>query len=231
MPEKRFYLSCTRDSVGTNEEFWALDGGGYTTNLDKAHVYTLEEAQDKWNRARVIDVPVDADKVDALARYRVDFQYLPAKSKLTSEKEYVAYYRTNKDGNDVLWLTNKGCRGASYNFSDVTIFTKEQAIDELKDPESIVVFIPLSLAESVKRRTVDACTVQSNYKKLITASGLITPDYVKKHRRSRKRISTDKTRFNCPECGRTNWQYNPDDFEGCKYCDGHISVDWRFTNK
>ena len=70
-----FYLRDSRGNTGSSCMFWAENGNGYTTNLDRAHVYTLEEAQRHFND-RHTDVPLSKALVDELATVRVDHQYL-----------------------------------------------------------------------------------------------------------------------------------------------------------
>lgn len=70
-----FYLRDTRSNTGSSCMFWAENGNGYTTNLDRAHVYTLEEAQSHFND-RHTDVPLSKALVDELVTVRVDHQYL-----------------------------------------------------------------------------------------------------------------------------------------------------------
>ncbi|HFN5956445.1 TPA: DUF551 domain-containing protein [Escherichia coli] len=63
----RFYMMCLRETVGNNASFHCHNGNGYSSDIDRAHVYTLEEAQKAWNCGRDIDHPVCADSVDAMA--------------------------------------------------------------------------------------------------------------------------------------------------------------------
>ncbi|MCQ6312525.1 hypothetical protein [Citrobacter portucalensis] len=42
----RFYMLCLRETVGTNASFHCRNGNGYSSNIDAAHVYTLQEAQE-----------------------------------------------------------------------------------------------------------------------------------------------------------------------------------------
>lgn len=48
----RFYMLCTRETVGSNASFHCHNGNGYSSNIDRAHVYTLEEAQRSWELGR-----------------------------------------------------------------------------------------------------------------------------------------------------------------------------------
>ena len=88
----RFYMMCLRETVGNNASFHCHNGNGYSSDIDRAHVYTLEEAQKAWNCGRDIDQPVCADSVDAIAVWHVDCQYIPTESLIESDcTAYVAY--------------------------------------------------------------------------------------------------------------------------------------------
>lgn len=87
----RFYMLCTRETVGSNASFHCHNGNGYSSNIDRAHVYTREEAQRSWDLGREIDQPVCADSVDSWLRH-VDCQYIPAESVIERGCDsYVAY--------------------------------------------------------------------------------------------------------------------------------------------
>jgi hypothetical protein len=144
-----FYLRDSRSDVGNSCMFWAKDGAGYTTNLDKAHVYTLEEAQRHFN-SRHTDVPLAKELVDELARVRVDHQCLKDDSSHKSAvAECVIRMGTRTDGNDVFWVT---MLGHSANYHKASLFTYQDAI---------------------ARRTFQASNI--NERKMITAAGMRKP--------------------------------------------------------
>lgn len=202
MPSNRFYLQCTRDTVGSNVAFHGKEGG-YVTDLDKARVYTREEAQRAWNSGREIDQPLCADRVEKHAVWHVDCQLIPHES-TTREKdgEYVVFKRQAWDGNDVYWIQKDG--------EPTTDFTKA-AVFSGQDLGISGVWVPFDLANKVKRRTVSQHVI--NHRKMVQAAGLVTPEHVKRYRR--RKGSSGKVRMNCPSCGRIAWQYNPYDFNGC----------------
>lgn len=73
--KNRFYK--TNGYVGSSVLFWAIDGLGYTTNIDLAHVYTREEMQrdvDKGHLRDKDEFPLCADDVEAFSQWRVDDQ-------------------------------------------------------------------------------------------------------------------------------------------------------------
>lgn len=207
-----FLMACLRDNVGGNVAFHAVDGAGYTTNIDKAARYTKEAAQKYWNSAREFDLPLDAEKIEALTVYKVDMQYIPCERVIDKSGCYVAYRKGAYAGNDVFWLDEEG--GNTTNFMRAKKLSRP-----LNDADYIC--IPFAIADAQKRRTFDASKL--NKRKLVQASGLITPAHIKKYRR---RKYNPKTRFNCPCCGKISWQHNPHFFEGCKdvYCDEYRSA-------
>lgn len=68
----KYYLQDSRTVVGNFLLFWRKDHQGYTTNIDDAHEFTLEEALSH----RVSDVPWPVDEMRKIARLRVDHQNL-----------------------------------------------------------------------------------------------------------------------------------------------------------
>lgn len=208
----RFYMICTRDTVGNNASFHCYKGNGYSSNIDSAHVYTREEAQRSWELGREIDQPVCADSVDALAVWHVDHQGIPHETVIENGcNEYVAFKKGDWNGNDVYWLQSAGL--PTDDFSKATIFTQAN----LEEPG--VVWLPYSTADAVKRRTFNINAL--NRRTMVQGAGLLMPDWLKKQNR-RKANRTGKVRWNCPCCGRISWQYNPYDFDGCSNfnCEG-----------
>lgn len=75
MSEQLFYLQDSRSYVGNDVLWWAKDGKGYTTDLSKAHVYTMADAVAQHN-CRETDIPWPKDYIDAKTRPAVDVQYI-----------------------------------------------------------------------------------------------------------------------------------------------------------
>ena len=174
-----FYLRDTRTNVGSTCIFWALNGNGYTSNLDKAHVYTLEEAQSHFND-RHADVPLSKALVDELATVRVDHQYLDDSMAGLKEgcDQYVIHCCIGDfDGNDVYWKAQKG---SIVCLSDALILTAEEVRHALWNDE--VAFYPLEYVKSISRRTFQARNV--NERRMITVAG------TRKPKRRRKRPTT-----------------------------------------
>jgi hypothetical protein len=75
MSADEFYLQDSRDYVGNDMLFWAVDGNGYVTDMRKAHVYTKAEAVAQ-HRVRNSDIPWPKEYIDARTRPAVDMQYV-----------------------------------------------------------------------------------------------------------------------------------------------------------
>ncbi|UPY97241.1 hypothetical protein [Pectobacterium sp. 21LCBS03] len=200
-------MLCTRDTVGTNAAFHCKGGCGYASDIDRARVYTQEEAQAAWNSGRDIDQPVSADCVDTLAVYHVDCQLIPSSTNLVDGcTSYVGYLKGKYDGNDVYWITTL-CPETNFSFA-------KQFAEPILTAENIV-WLPFELVESKKRRTFPIS--QFSARSMVQAYGLKQPDWLKRQRR--RKGSSGKTRWNCPCCGKISWQHNPYDYDGC--------LDWK----
>lgn len=70
-----YYLQDSRSYVGNDMLWWCPMGAGYTTDLRKAAVYTLEEAQAKHD-SRPTDIPWPKAYIDGKTRPAVDMQYV-----------------------------------------------------------------------------------------------------------------------------------------------------------
>ena len=199
----RFYLACFRDNVGSNIAFHGIKGCGYPTDVNQAKEYSLEEAQRAWEGGREYDQPMSADHVDCMLVSKVDCQVLPIETTIVPDcNKYVAYRRGNWDGNDVYWLTDKQ---GDVDFSNAKIFTAAQIISDEQ-----LVYLPFDMVDKLKRSTFSYS--KFNKRIMVQGAGLRVPDRVKKNAR---RKSNPKIRWNCPACGKLNWQLNPYDFDGC----------------
>lgn len=76
----QFYLQDNRSYVGNDVLFWR-DGGGYTTDLSKAEIFTKQDAL-RQNQCRETDVPWPKEYMDAKTRPAVDVQYVNIKEAL-----------------------------------------------------------------------------------------------------------------------------------------------------
>lgn len=79
-----FYLQDSRSYVGNDILFWR-EGGGYTTDVSKAEVFTKEAAL-RQNRSRDTDIPWPKNYIDNKTRPAVDMQYTDIKEALKGLK-------------------------------------------------------------------------------------------------------------------------------------------------
>ena len=150
-----FYLRDSRTNVGSTCLFWAQDGCGYTSDLDKAHAYKLEEAQRKFN-SRHTDVPLAARLVDELARERVDCQYLPAAGEKAGCDEYVISPKGRWDGNDVYWLTFDMF---SVNYKSAVVFSYRRALERINELGIEANIYAKAEIDAIARRTFQAANI------------------------------------------------------------------------
>ncbi|MFA0901960.1 hypothetical protein [Vibrio cholerae] len=202
--KNRFYK--TKGYVGSSVLFWAIDGLGYTTNIDIAHVYTREEMQrdvDKgWLRDKD-ELPLCADDVETFSQWRVDHQFV--------EKTYPEF----TDPNDEYVLVKKGCwdgndlafaNGIDFDFDygkakNFRAFDVEAYIEQ---KQTYFFIVPRYHTDEIARRTFQKQNI--NRRKMITAAGITG---LRQKRRSK---TTGKQRFNCPTCGKIIWEHShPDD--------------------
>lgn len=74
---KLYFLQDSRQVVGNDILLWGKNRRGYTTNLDEAHLFTLDEALSE----RDTDIPWEETLLRSLCRPVVDCQNLPRSSK------------------------------------------------------------------------------------------------------------------------------------------------------
>lgn len=193
-----FYLRDTRSNIGSACTFWAKDGCGYTSDLGKAEVYSLEDAQHHFN-SRHTDVPLSKELVDAVSRTRVDHQYLDDERAglVAGCNEYVIHVKGDWDGNDVYWKTTSG---SSVNLSEALVLKKAEAKEAVRLFDDVIIY-SMPYVMSISRHTLQVNMV--NERRMITAAG------IRKPKRKRERRTSGRTRGNCPHCGRVTWGFNP----------------------
>lgn len=74
MSDQLFYIQDSRNYVGNDMLFWAV-GGGYTTDVRAAEVFSKDEAQRQHN-SRPSDIPWPKNYIDSKTRPAVDVQYV-----------------------------------------------------------------------------------------------------------------------------------------------------------
>ncbi len=73
--KEKYYIQDSRQYVGNDMLWWGKSGKGYTTRLEDAQVYTLEQAQTTHN-GRDTDIPWLKSYIDGKASLCVDMQYV-----------------------------------------------------------------------------------------------------------------------------------------------------------
>jgi len=198
--ENEFYLRDTRSDIGSTCMFWGQDGCGYTSNLNKAHVFNAVEAQKYADEKRHF-IPLSKSKVDAVTTIRVDMQLLSLN--VDFSKGIIVHRRIRDyDGNDIFFDDGNGCYTADY--SKAKVYESQDALLQLNQAGAA---LSKAFLDSICRPTLQAENI--NHRKMITSAGI-------KYRAPRKRKeSSGKHRHNCPACGKIVWDYNPYDAPYC----------------
>jgi hypothetical protein len=215
-----FYLRDTRSDVGDSCMFWAKDGAGYTSDLNKAHVYTKEEAQRYFN-GRDTDIPYSKEQVDQLATIRVDHQYLSNVDFTDTDELFVIHIVGDYNGNDIYWLTDAY---HSIEYADALVLSYVEALKKMEHLAKYNVkacaYSKLSI-DAIARRTFQVSNV--NKRKMVTGAGIKC-----NHPRKRNRATTGRTRGNCPHCGNITWGLNPYEAYTCAEAKNEsLGIDYR----
>ncbi|MDC3735453.1 hypothetical protein KDL27_06625 [Pseudomonas syringae pv. syringae] len=179
----QFYLQDSRSYVGDGLTFWAL-GGGYTTNLDKAELFTAEHA----TRHRDTDIPWPKAYIDERAHLGVDHQYVrktDAAAQPTEGCQCVLQVQQQWNGNDI-FFARWPCGGTD-RLERAHRLPLEAAAAIGDDELNIW---PLDYIVARARRLVHRQDV--NLIQALRGNGITPP----KPRRIRKQV------FNCQGCGR-----------------------------
>jgi hypothetical protein len=192
-----FLMACTRETVGGNMSFHRKEGGGYSTDISLAHIYTKEEAQRKWEHGREIEQPVALSVIEPLVILKVDCQCIPHENTFDDNMNYVAFRANTWSGNHLFWMTEEGY--ISLDFTQAKVITKDEA-RALSETEEYIV-IPFPMADRAK--APNFAIEHFNPRTMVQSQGLIIPHKVKLIRRRKPRSNA---RFNCPCCGKMNWQ-------------------------
>lgn len=186
-------LQDTRSSVGRSLQFWA-QGGGYTTNLRKAELFSIEKAQ-RMHLSRETDVPLRLDYLVQCAELMVDCQYLrladrpDTPEKLASHPEDTLFYAVVPgvwDGNAVYFVPQQGL--SSPDVMGARLFTLEEAQVLLAGGQHTL--WPQAYIEEKMFLRVPGDQV--NPKRALAGTGI-------KLTRPRKPLPT---RYNCGGCGK-----------------------------
>jgi hypothetical protein len=128
----RMVLLDSRSTVGTALMFWAAEGG-YTSNITKAEVFSVDEAQ-RQHKSRESDIPMRLDYLDARKERMVDCQYLKAERQPDTVEKLLAFavdtlffavVRGQWDGNAVYFVAREG--GPSTDVDKARLFPMDEA--------------------------------------------------------------------------------------------------------
>lgn len=198
MKDKVFVLRDTRSNTGSNATFWK-DGGGYTTNLLEAELFTRERAQSQHS-CRETDIPLHIDDLMKLSRERVDLQYLPEPS--TTGKAFVLQVSGEYDGNDIVFVAE---HGNTFDFNEARIFTRDDAMGYCTINSGCVPFSYEAISALTRR---SLALTQSQENALFDTYGFV---------RREPEPAPAKPRYNCCECGK--FITLTDRYTSCSHCD------------
>lgn len=187
-----FYLQDSRSHVGDGLQFWGKDRRGYVTGLDRAEVFTQEEALGH----RDTDIPWPKDYIDARTHWGVDHQVMEQDaSDALLEPGCRVYVHVPGDwnGNDVYWVGTGGypaCR-----LDQAKPFVLEYARAEFANhlAQGTRKLWSADYIETIRRRLVHRQDV--DIKEALRGTGIKLPK-PERQRRPRELI------FNCVGCGR-----------------------------
>lgn len=154
--EPKFYLRSRHTDCGNTLMFWNKDGKGYGTNLDNAHLFTKEEAQDKVDE-NIGCLPLLKTEVDALSEMRVDHQYLDHSEDPRNGRWYVIQMLNIFDGNDVAFHLIGGSTFSYHkakSYSRVQCFTISEKMATGSDDKRIM--LSTDYLDTICRRTFQA---------------------------------------------------------------------------
>ncbi|MER2492357.1 hypothetical protein [Catenovulum sediminis] len=195
--EKLFYLTSRHGDFCSSVSWWAKDGNGYTTNINNAHKFKLQEAQ-KHHDHEIPALPIECDSVDRKSRLRVDHQYLDeTKGRPVNDNDLVYSIAPQCfDGNDVKFC-NDGF--GSFNLDEAVAVTFKKAL-ESKAKDTLWL---KSHIDSIARPTFQRANLHKQ--------SMCSKFDVKVRKSKRKRTTTGKTRFNCGFCSKFIWEFGHPD--------------------
>ncbi|HDY7487860.1 TPA: hypothetical protein RQL24_003372 [Vibrio vulnificus] len=196
----------TNGFVGSSVMFWAIDGLGYTSNIDLAEIFTHEEAQrDVDNRClrNPDEIPLCAESVNALSQWRVDCQYVKKTYPEFTDPndEYVLVKKGYWDGNDLAFGTGIDW---DFDYSKAKSFSAFDVEAYIERDHPTLTIVPRYHTDEIARRTFQKQNI--NRRKMISGAGVVGL------RQKKQRKTSGKNRFNCLICGKLVWEYaHPDD--------------------
>lgn len=139
--------------VGSTVLFWAINGRGYVSDLDKAEMFTKEEAQADIDNGWLRDndeFPLSVDRVNELAEWRIDHQYVEKTyPEFTDPNDEYVVYKTNFfDGNDLAFGVSIGW---GFDYSKANTYSHEDADCYVENKNPNMVFVPKCHADEIAK--------------------------------------------------------------------------------
>lgn len=203
-----YVLQDSRSNTGDRLMFHAIDGKGYTSNLDAAERFTMSGAV-THNVYRESDKPWPLAYLMERHELAVDCQYVkPEEVEAALAIEEQAYLCVSRrwNGNDLIWLAGDGEHTADLNHAKV--FPIDVAVSVSSGHEGGLQAIPKAFADRLARKVVPSPRV--NITKALKGTGITLAKPPKaKHRPDRCDhcgcFISEAQRFgDCPKCEGSN---------------------------
>lgn len=156
---RRFYKA--NGKVGSSVLFWAIDGRGYTSDIDNAEIFTKEEAREDIDRGGLRsddEFYLNVYQVDKLSEWRIDSQYVEKAYPAFKDPsdEYLSFAARKRDGNDLYFLS---AGGDKCDYRNAGVLSEEGIKPHLDD--SRIRFIPKCHADELARRTFQSSNIDA----------------------------------------------------------------------
>lgn len=153
--EVMFCLQDSRCYVGNDVMWWALGGNGYTSDIAKAQLYSLEAAMRQWE-CRESDVPWPRAYIEQLGHPAVDIQYMRLDEVAGfSGGPFFLQAGGETVGNDIVWVSNGGA-GRTTNLRDALTVADADTVPGVARRGSRTTAWPSSYVNARARLVVDS---------------------------------------------------------------------------
>ena len=201
-----FLLQNSSESVGSRLQWWRL-GGGYTTNVDEAEVFSRQAAVAQ-HHCRESDLPWPLDKVSPHTHTAVDCQYVAQQDLTCLPADTPCYVQKSRcwDGNDLYWITPE--KSLSANLATAQVFTMADALLSFGGEANAASYViwPKEYIDAKSRRVAHNATM--SVQKALKGTGI----ELMRPRRRRRSTAT------CGGCGR--FSSTAQIYSGaCPHCD------------
>jgi hypothetical protein len=184
MTENLYYLQDSRGCAGTRIMFWAIDGKGYTSNINAAHVYSESKAR-SMNNNRDTDIPLLKSIIDAAAEKTLDHQNIEKSTKTPAAYGHGFFYLmidNRFDGNDVVFFPS------TTSLIDAKKYCEREA-QELINRSANLTAVHVNYAESIARLSVGY-------------SNTLRDEAAMPNLKKPEKIKIQKELYNCISCGK-----------------------------